>query len=92
MGDGIGLGSVTDCRQRSFSDHRRHTQQCKPAPRQKSKQTQPKLMSSPINYPAYLGRLSLDTELAAPCKIMNLVISGVQSWPSGQSWMEELRR
>ena len=53
MGDVIGLGSVTDCRLRSFSNHRRHTQQCRAAPQQKSKQTQPEPMSSPINYPAY---------------------------------------
>ena len=54
MGDDIGSGSVTDCLLRSFSDHKLHTQQCRAAPQQKSKQTQPKpkLMSSPINYPA----------------------------------------
>jgi hypothetical protein len=28
MGDDIGSGSVTDCRLRSFSNHRQHTQQC----------------------------------------------------------------
>ena len=49
-----GSGSVTDCLLRSFSDHRRH-QQCRAAPRQKSKQTQPIPTSSPINYPAYPG-------------------------------------
>ena len=54
MGDDIGLGSVTDCRLRSDSDLRQHTQQCRAAPWQKSKQMQPKPMSSPINYPAYL--------------------------------------
>ena len=53
MGDDIGSGLVTDYRLRSFSDHRRHTQQCRAAPRQKSKQMQPELMSSPINYSAY---------------------------------------
>ena len=51
MGDDIGLGSVTDCGLRSDSNLWRHTQQCRAAPRQKSKQTQPKPMSSPINYP-----------------------------------------
>jgi len=40
MGDDIGSGSVTGCHLRSFSDHRRHTQQCRAARRQKSKQTQ----------------------------------------------------
>ena len=39
MVDDNGSGSVTDCCLRSFSDHRRHTQQCRAAPRQ---QTQPK--------------------------------------------------
>ena len=52
MGDDIGLGSVTDCRLRSDYDLRRHTQQYRATPRQKSKQTQPEQMSSPINYPA----------------------------------------
>ena len=47
MGDDIGSGSVTDCCLRSFSDHRRHTQQCRAALRRKSKQTQPEPMSSP---------------------------------------------
>ena len=51
MGDDIGSGSVTDCRLRLFSDHRWDTQQCRAAPRQKSNQTQPEPMSSPINYP-----------------------------------------
>ena len=51
MDDDIGSGSVTDCRLRSFSDRRQHTQQCRAAPRQKSKQMQPEPMSSPINYP-----------------------------------------
>ena len=50
MGDDIGSGSVTNSHLRSFSDHRRHTQQCKAASWQKSKQTQPESMSSPINY------------------------------------------
>ena len=53
MSDDIGSGSVTDCRLRSFSDLRRHTQQCRAALRRKSKQTQTEPMSSPINYPAY---------------------------------------
>ena len=48
MGDDIGSGSVTDCLLRSFSDHKRHTQQCRAALQQKSKQTEPELMSSPI--------------------------------------------
>ena len=39
MGDDISLGSVTDCHLRSNSKLRRHTQQCRAAPRQ---QTQPK--------------------------------------------------
>ena len=46
MGDDIGSGSVTDCPLRSDSDIRWHTQQCRAAPRQKSKQVQPEL----INY------------------------------------------
>ena len=50
MGDDISSGSMTDCHLRSFSDHRRHTQQCRAAPRQKSKQPEP--MSSPIKNPA----------------------------------------
>jgi len=58
MGDDIGSGSVIDCCLRSFFDHRRHTQQCRAAPRQKSEQTQPKPMSSPINYPAYAEKRS----------------------------------
>ena len=62
MGDDMGLGSVTDYRLRSFSNHRQHTQQCRAAPWQKSKQMQPKPISSPINYPAYV----------VPCK--NLLI------------------
>ena len=49
MGDDISLGSVTDCRLRSFFDHRQNTQQCRGAPFQKSKQKQPEPMSSPIN-------------------------------------------
>ena len=53
MGDDIGTDSVTDCHLRSFSDHRRHTQQCRAAPWQKPRQAQPEPMSSPINYPAY---------------------------------------
>ena len=59
MGDDIGSGSVTDCLLRSFSDHKRHTQQCRAALQQKSKQTKPELMSSPINYPAYRKQLKL---------------------------------
>ena len=47
MGDDIGLGSVTNCRLRSDSNLRWYTQQCRAAPRQKSKQTQPKQMTSP---------------------------------------------
>ena len=54
MGDDIGSGSVTDCLLRSFLPLFRHTQQCRAAGRQKSKQMQPELMSSPINYPAQL--------------------------------------
>ena len=54
MGDEIGSGSVTDCSLMSFYDHRWYTQQCRAAPLQKSKQTQPEPMSSPINYPAYV--------------------------------------
>ena len=47
MGDDISLGSVTDCLLRSFSDLKGHTQQCRAVLRQKSKQTEPKSMSSP---------------------------------------------
>ena len=60
MGDDIGSGSVTDCLLRSFFDPKGHTQQCRAAIRQKSKQTEPELMSSPINYPAYRKQLKLD--------------------------------
>ena len=59
MGDDIGSGSVTDCLLRSFSNHKLHTQQCRAALQQKSKQTKPELMSSPINYPAYRKQLKL---------------------------------
>ena len=59
MGDDISLDSVTDCLLRSFSDLKLHTQQCRAAIRQKSKQTEPELMSSPINYPAYRKQLKL---------------------------------
>ena len=54
MGDDIGSGWVTDCLLRLFSDLKGHTQQCRAALRQKSKQTEPEPepMSSPINYPA----------------------------------------
>ena len=55
MGDDIGLGSVTlrDWLLRSFSDlFKGHTQQCRAALVQKSKQIKPEPMSSPINYPA----------------------------------------
>ena len=31
----IGSGSLTDCPLSSFSDHRRHTQQCRAAPQAK---------------------------------------------------------
>ena len=41
MGDDICLGSVTDCLLRSFSDLKGHTQQCRAALQQKSKQTEP---------------------------------------------------
>ena len=54
MGDDIGSSSVTDCRLRLDSEVRQHIQQCRAAPWQKSKQTQPEPMSSPINYPAYV--------------------------------------
>ena len=49
MSDDIDSGSVTDCHLRSFSDLRQPTQQCRAAPRRKSKQTQPEKMSSPTN-------------------------------------------
>ena len=51
MGDDIGSGSVTDCLSRLFSDLKGHIQQCRAALQQKSKQTKPEPMSSPINYP-----------------------------------------
>ena len=54
MGNDISSGSVTDCHLRSASDLRRYTQQCKAAPRWRSKQTQPEPISSHINYSAYL--------------------------------------
>ena len=52
MGDDIGSGSVTDCRPRLFSGHRHNTQHCRAALQQKSKQTEPEPMSSPIDHPA----------------------------------------
>ena len=52
MGDDIGSSSVTDCRLRLDSEVRQQMQQCRAAQWQKSKQTQPNPMSSPINYPA----------------------------------------
>ena len=52
MGDDISSGSMTDCRLRSFFDHRRHTQQCRAALWRKSKQTQPEPIPSPIDYSA----------------------------------------
>ena len=51
MGDDFGSRSVTVCRLRSDSDLRQHTQQCRDAPWQKSKQTQPEPMSSLNYYP-----------------------------------------
>ena len=45
---------MTDYLLISFSDLRGHTQQCRAALQQKLKQTDPKLISSPINYPDYL--------------------------------------
>ena len=51
MGDDIGSSWATDCLLRSFSDLKGHTQQYRAALQQKSKQTEPKPMSSPINYP-----------------------------------------
>ena len=53
MGDDIGSGSVTDSLLRLFSDLKGHTQQWRAALGRISKQTEPKPMSSPINYPAY---------------------------------------
>ena len=51
MTSDIGSSSMTD------SDLRQHTQQCRAAPRQKSKQMQPEPMSSTVNYPAYFTRI-----------------------------------
>ena len=48
-GDATETGCVTDCRLRSDSDLRQHTQQYRPAPRQKGKQTRPVSVSSPLN-------------------------------------------
>ena len=42
MGDDIGSSSVTDCLLRLFSTLNVHTQQCRAALQQKSKQTEPK--------------------------------------------------
>ena len=42
MGDDIGSGSVAGCPLRSLGDHRQHTEVDR-----KSKQTEPRLMSSP---------------------------------------------
>ena len=79
MGDDIGSGSLTDCRLRSFSDHRRHTQQCRTAPWQKSKQMQPKTMSSPINYPDYTGQHIVKTQLCAVRRSRHLAHSQIKS-------------
>ena len=53
MGDAAETGRMTDCLLISFSDLKGHTQQCGLAPRQKSKQTLPVPVVSPLNYPAY---------------------------------------
>ena len=49
----------------SFSAPNWHTQQCRAALWQKSKQTQPKPMSSPINYPTYFRLWDDLTQLIA---------------------------
>ena len=74
MGDDIGLGSVTDCRLRSFCDHRQHTQQCRAAPLQKSKQIQPQPMSSPINYVPSLTLTNLLAKICATLRSKSEVI------------------
>ena len=52
MGDDIGSGPLTDRRLWSLGNHRQHPQLHWAALWQKSKQTEPKTMSSPKNYPA----------------------------------------
>ena len=45
-GDATETVRITDCLLKSFSDQKVHTQQCRPAPRQKS-------ASPPFNFPAH---------------------------------------
>ena len=51
-GDATETVRITDCLLKSFSGLKVHTEQCRPAPRIKSKQTLPVSVSSPLNYPA----------------------------------------
>jgi hypothetical protein len=54
MGDDIGLYTVTGCRLRLLGNHRQQTE-LHYVGREKKKHTEPKTMSSPINYQAYMG-------------------------------------
>ena len=54
MGYDFSSGSVTDCLLRSFFDLKRQSElHYVSRLNEKQKQTEPKWMSSPINYPAY---------------------------------------
>ena len=75
MGDDIGSVSVTDCLLRSFSDLERHTQQCRASLWQKSKQTEPETMSSPINNQAYIPYVYLIIFLNALLFLKHLPLS-----------------
>ena len=77
MGDDIGSDSVTDCCIRSDSDLRQHTQQCRAAPPQKSKQTQPKPMSSPYHLIFKMGKWFAQLCLAYLCLFQNDCLSEI---------------
>ena len=60
-GDATETGHVTDCLLRSDSDLGQHTQQYRPAPWQKGKQTRPVSVSSPLNNITLYTSLLSDT-------------------------------
>ena len=68
-GDATETGCVTDCRLRSDSDLRQHTQQYRPAPRQKGKQTRPVSVSSPLNNITLIRIIEFHLEKADGSKI-----------------------
>ena len=73
MGGDIGSGSATGYHLWSLCYHRWHTQLHWAALQQKSKQTEPKPISSPINYPAYCCK----NEWTLPINSTNLHATGV---------------